>query len=451
MTNPLLGLADLAADWQARPLSDGVRRAVRHATLDWFATTLPGTVRPPATLLAAVDIGLDGGADAGGALCYVDGRYTSPRRAAFINATASHTVEFDDIFRDGGYHPGSPTIAAALAVAQSRGASREAFDRAVIGGYEAGCRLALALQPSHYDFWHITGTVGTIGAAVAGAMLLGCDRDGVANAIAISTSFAGGHQQNFQGESMVKALHAGHAADAGLLAAYAARAGITGALDSLHGAKGYASATSDGTGNWDAAFEGAGAWTPITRMTVKIHGCCGHIFAALDGLETLRVENGFGSGEIAAIHVEGYGPTKSICDRPNPMSAQEARFSLQYCLAAQLVLGGVRLAAFEPEALANAEIRKIMPGISVECAQDLAEHYPRRRMARLKVRLTDGRELHHFQSSRRGDPDNPIAEAELIAKFDELAGTVLLQGEADRLRRLILESDELPGTLRTIT
>jgi 2-methylcitrate dehydratase PrpD len=444
VTNPLLKLADLAARWQTQPLTDDVHRAVRRSTLDWFAATLPGTVRQPATLLAAADLG----AGSGKAICYVNGRTMSPRAAAFINAAASHTVEYDDIFRDGGYHPGSPTIAAALALAQDKGATREAFDRAVIGGYEAGCRLALALQPSHYDFWHTTSTVGTIGAAVAGGMLLGCDRNSIAHAIAIATSFAGGHQQNLQGESMVKAMHAGHAADAGLLAACAARAGATGALDSLDGPKGYAAATSSGRGDWEAAFAGSGEWTPITRMTVKIHGCCGHIFPALDGLETMRNAHGFGPADIAAIHIEGYGATKSMCDRPEPLTSQDARFSAQYCLAAQLVLGRVSLAAFEPEALSNADIRTIMPCISVECAEDLAADYPRHRMARLTVHLTDGRVLKYFQKSRRGDPDDPVAGAELIGKFEELASPVLAVGETDRLRQLILESDHLPCALR---
>ena len=444
MTGPLIRLADLAAGWRDRPIAPDVRLAVRHAVLDWFATTVPGAVRPPATLLAAADLG----AGSGRALCYVDGRSTSARAAAFVNGSASHTIEFDDIFRDGGYHPGSPTIAAALAVAQDRGAAREAFDRAVIAGYEVGCRLAMAVQPSHYDFWHITATVGTMGAAVAGAMLLGSDRDGIANAIAIASSFAGGHQQNLQGRSMVKAMHPGHAADAGLLAAYAAHAGATGALDSLEGAQGYAAATSDGTGNWDAAFEGVGEWTPITRITVKIHGCCGHIFPALDALATLRAAHGFDAGDIAAIHVEGYGPTKTICDRPDPRIAQEARFSAQYCLAAQMVLGAVRLSAFEPEVLSNPAIRAMMSRITIARADDLAAQYPRRRMARVRVRLTDGRELNHFQPSRRGDPDDPIGEAEVIAKFDALVGGVLSPPERDRLRQLILETDELPGPLR---
>jgi len=445
--NPLLRLAGLAADWRDRSLDPAVAVAVRNATLDWFATTLPGTVRAPATLMAAADLGV--GTGGGRAICYVDGCETSARRAAFLNGTASHTVEFDDIYRDGGYHPGSPTIAAALAVAQDRSIPREAFDRAVIGGYEAGCRLASALQPGHYEFWHITATVGTIGAAVAGAMLLGLDREGIAHAIAISTSFAGGHQQNLQGQSMVKAMHPGHAADAGLLAAYAAAAGTTGALDSLHGPLGYALATGAGQGNWDAAFAGAGDWTPITRMTVKMHGCCGHIFPALDGLAALMARNGIAPDRIAAIHVEGYGPTKTICDRPDPQSAQEARFSLQYCLSAQMILGSVRLAAMEPQALADPRIRALMPRITVSRADDLAAEYPRRRMARLQVRLTDGRSFDHFQPTRHGDPDDPASQPELVAKFHELTDPVLAHGEAERLRRIILEGDTLPDALST--
>ncbi len=442
MTTAIERLADLAAGWLDAPISPELRQAVHCATLDWFATTLPGTLQAPATLLAAGGLARDGDA-----WCYTSERRIDPRSAAFINASASHTVEFDDIFRDGGYHPGSPTFAAALAVAQDIGASREAFDRAVIGGYEVGCRIAMALQPSHYEFWHTTSTVGTFGTAAAAAMLLGCGRDGIANAIAIAASFAGGIQQNLQGQSMAKAMHPGHAADAGILAAYAAASGATGAWDSLDGPKGFAAATSDSNGNWDAAFDGAGDWTPITRMTVKIHGCCGHIFPSLDALEVLRAEHGFGPEDIAAIRIEGYDATKKMCDRPDPQLAQDARFSAQYCLSAQMVLGGVRLAAFTDEALGNPAIRALMPLITVERAEDLAVEYPRKRMARLHVTLKDGRSLSHFQPSRRGDPENPISLADLQAKYDELTGPVLPPAELERLRRMIFDGTDLPDAV----
>jgi 2-methylcitrate dehydratase PrpD len=437
--NPLLELAKAAADWHRRPLADEVKHAARRALLDWFATTLPGCVEPPATLLAQALL------PGGGAFCYVSGAMRPPREAALLNATASHTVEFDDIFRDGGYHPGSPTMAAALALAQDRGASLDQFQRAVIAGYEIGCRISLAIQPSHYTYWHTTSTVGTIGAAVASAVLLGCGVDEIAHAIALASSFAGGHQQNLQGEGMAKALHPGHAAEAGMLAAFAAARGVTGALDSLHGPKGFAAATSDSIGDWNAALAGIGAWTPITRITIKNHGCCGHIFPALDGLEAMQAAHGFGVNDIVAIKVAGYGATRSMCDRPNARTAQEARFSVQYCMAAKLVLGTVRLNAFSPEALVHPEIRGLMPTISVTDDPDLTAAYPRRRMARLSVTLTDGRALSHFQRVRRGDPEDPLSDAELVAKYDELAATVLAPGTANGLRHQVLRGIDVPG------
>lgn len=445
MSNPLILLAESAAGWGQTDLPDPIAWAARRAILDWFATTLPGCVLPPATWLATA---LEDGRGAGHAVCYVDGTRCAPRHAALLNAVASHTVEFDDIFRDGGYHPGSSTVAAALALAQHRGASLAVLHRAIVAGYEVGCRIALAVQPSHYEFWHTTSTVGTIGAAVAGAVVLGCDAQRIAHAIALASSFAGGHQENLAGEGMAKAMHPGHAADAGLLAALAAANGVTGAMASLDGPKGLAAATSASRGDWTAALDGLGDWTPITRMTIKAHGCCGHIFPALDGLKALRAAHGFEPADIAALHVDGYAATRQMCDRPQAATAADARFSIQYCLAAQMVLGSVRLDAFSPAALEDPRIRALMPKITVGEDAELAAAYPRRRMARLTVRLADGRQLDHFQATRKGDPEEPLTDAELIAKFDELAFGVLSPQVAAGLRENVLHGHDLPGQVQ---
>jgi 2-methylcitrate dehydratase PrpD len=282
---------------------------------------------------------------------------------------------------------------------------------------------------------------------VAGALLLDCGADRIAHAIALASSFAGGHQQNLQGEGMAKALHPGHAAEAGLLAALAAAAGVTGSLDSLHAPSGFAAATSDSTGNWSAAFEGVAAWTPITRITVKNHGCCGHIFPALDGLRRVRVDEGIDPQEIASISVAGYAATKRMCDRPRIVTAQEARFSVQYCLSADMLLGAVRLDAFTPAALARPDIHALMGQITVEEDAEIAAAYPRRRMARLTIRLEDGRTIEHFQQTRKGDPEDPLSDAELLAKYAELTAGCLAPETADGLRDLILLGDDLPGAV----
>jgi 2-methylcitrate dehydratase PrpD len=446
MENPLLVLADHAVSWRNRPLPPEVAHHARRALVDWFAALLPGCSRPPATLLAAA---LAAERGPGRSICYVDGKAGPLRHAALLNATASHTVEFDDIFRDAGYHPACPTIPPALAAMQQQGDGMELLLRAITAGYEVSCRIGMAVQPSHYRYWHTTGTVGTFGAAAATALVLGCDAQRMAHAIATAATFAGGLQQAFLSDGMSKPLHPGHAADAGALAAIGAAAGVTGALDVLHGPKGFAAATSDDTGKWEAAFADLGQRICITEMTFKNHGCCGHIFAALDAVDDLRREHGFAADDVAAIHVGSYGPTKTVCDRPEARTEQECRFSTQYCMGALLVLGGVRLAAFAPENLANPAIRAIMPRVTVELDPELADAYPARRAARVRLSLQNGRVLERFQPTRKGDPDAPLSDADLSAKFEELVAPVLGAGPASALLEALWHGDAVPGALPT--
>src|SRR5206468_8318227 len=174
-----------AAGWRSQPIPREVVHHARRAVIDWHAALLPGSIVAPATLLkkALVDAG-------------------DPRTLALINGTAAHTVEVDDIYRDGIYHPGAPTIAAALAVAQSRGATGEALLRAVIVGYEVSTRIAAAMGRAHYKYWHNTGTIGCFGAASAAAELLRLDAKRFAHALATVATFSAGLQQAFRADSM---------------------------------------------------------------------------------------------------------------------------------------------------------------------------------------------------------------------------------------------------------
>lgn len=441
--NPLLRLAAHAATWRNRALSPALEHHARRALVDWFAAMLPGSLQPPATLLARA---LAPGRGVGGAICYTDGETGAVRHAALLNGVASHTVEFDDIHRNSGYHPGSPTIAAALAMAQDLEVDMATLLRAIVAGYEVSCRIGLAVTPSHYRMWHTTGTVGTFGAATAVAVLAGCDEGGIAHALATAATMAGGLQQAFRGDGMSKPMHAGHAADAGALAGLAAAAGVTGALDVLHGPAGFAAATSDGTGRWDRALEGLDEWFAIGAITIKNHGCCGHIFPALDALGVLRAEHGFGAGDVERIHVAGYSATKDVCDRPEARTEAECRFSTQYCVAALLRLGAVRIAAFEAGHRADPAMRALMAMVTVSVAPDLVDAYPGRRAARVTVTLRDGRVVERFQPTRKGDPDLPLSDEELSAKFLELTGPVV-EGAVDGLLEGLWSGDVVPGVV----
>ncbi len=414
-------LAAYAADQRETRLSPDVTHHAKRALIDWFAALLPGSILQPAVMLAE---GLEDELDHGRAIVYGSNRRASLRAAALINATASHTIEFDDIFRDAVYHPGCPVIGAGLAAAQVRGANGQALLRAITIGYEISTRIGVAVQPSHYRFWHTTGTIGTFGAAASVAAILGASAEQTSHALANAGTFAAALQQAFRSDAMSKPLHAGHAADAGAMAAMGAARGITGALDVLEGEAGFGAAMSVNP-NWAAATDGLGSRYNITQMTFKNHGCCGHCFAAIDASLALQAAHGFGHQDIAAIAVGGYQATLDVTGRKSVATPFEGRFSTPFTVATALVHGSVRLAAFGPDRLADPAVQALMQRVTVSVDPDCAAAFPGVRSARVAITLKDGRTVSHFQPTRKGDPEDPLTDAELEAKFLELAGPVV--------------------------
>ncbi|MEQ8586904.1 MAG: MmgE/PrpD family protein [Thalassobaculaceae bacterium] len=426
--------ASFAADLRQAPLSAEVRHHAVRAIVDWFAACVPGGVMPPATLVADA---LADQVGTGAASLVPGGTRATPQTAALINGTASHTVEFDDIFRDGLYHPGTPTISAALAAAELAGADGKRLIAGVVAGYEVSNRIAMAVNPRHYDYWHTTATVGCFGAAAAAAVVLDLNAEQTAHALATAATMAAGLQQAFRADAMSKPLHSGRAAEAGILAARLARSGVTGALDVLEGARGFGAAMSGPDVDWQAATAGLGSDWTITRVTFKNHAACGHVHAAVDAVAEIAAANGITPDRIAGIEAASYAKSVEICGNADPQTAFEAKFSLPYCVAAVLVRGSVRRAAFEPDALADPAIRALAAKVVHTVDPDCEAAFPRARSARAAIVTTDGRRFERFAPTRKGDPDNPLTDAELDDKFHELAGPVLGEAAAaDLLARL---------------
>jgi 2-methylcitrate dehydratase PrpD len=412
--------ARFAVAYREPAITPHVLHHAKRAVIDWYAALLPGAVVPPATLLErAFSEELDHGA-ARLAL----GRRATTRMAALINGTASHTVEVDDIFREAIYHPGAPTIAAALAVAQAKGASGEAFLRAVITGYEISTRIGAAMGRAHYKNWHNTGTIGCFGAAAAAAELLGLDQKRFAHALATVTTFTAGLQQAFRMDSMSKPLHAGRAAEAGVVAALAAAEGVTGSLDVLEGDTGFGRAMGDGP-NWAHAVATLGSDFHITRMTFKNHACCGHTFAPIDGSLALQAEMGIAAADIEKIHISTYKAALDVAGYEMPATPAEGRFSVKYTVATALTHGSVRLAAFEPDRLADPQTRALMKKIELTVDPELDAAFPGQRAARITIETRDGRRGRYLQPTRKGDPEAPLTDAELEQKYLDLASPVL--------------------------
>jgi 2-methylcitrate dehydratase PrpD len=414
MTGPtvLRRFADYALARRAAVPPHGATRAV----VDWFAATVPGAGFDAPRILVDTLVADD---ETGRSSLVPGGRRVRPRTAALVNGTAAHAAELDDIFRDGIYHPGAPTIAAALALCEHLGGSGADLLRAVTVGYEIGNRIAAAVNPAHYQYWHTTGTVGTLGAAGAAAELLGLDAERFTHALATATTMAAGLQQAFRSDAMSKPLHAGHAAEAGLLSAMAAARGFTGAPDVLEGRAGFGAAMAVEP-DWGRATAGLGTDEPtVNQVTVKNHSCCGHTFAALDAAVQLR--DGLDLTKVERVEVATYGTAIEVAGNPDPKTAFEAKFSIAYTVASALTDGPVRLRAFAPGRLRDPAVRALAGKVvaRVDPAMDAA--FPGQRMARVTVVAAGREERTVVRSTRKGDPDDPLTDDELAAKLAEYA------------------------------
>ncbi|MBV7484208.1 MmgE/PrpD family protein [Bordetella sp. BOR01] len=421
-------LAEYAASLRNTDLSADVVHHAKRAVIDWYAAVFPGLACP---VVGRLENALAEDLDRGDALL-AGGRRSTIRVAALINGAAAHAAEIDDSFRDAMYHPGAATIAAALAAGHQARVSGLTFLRGVVLGYEVSTRIGAVLGRPHYRYWHNTGTVGTFGAAAAAAAIFGLDRDAYAHALATAATFAAGLQQAFRLDSMSKPLHAGRAAEAGVLAAILARQGVTGSLDVLDGESGLGHAMAEGP-DWTHIGATLGRDFHISRLTFKNHIGCGHTFAAIDGALALRQRHGLAASDIAAVRVATYQPALDIACHAAPATANEARFSFPYVVASALIDGSVRLAAYDPPRLKDPLMLALMKRISVVVDPGIDRAFPGQRTARVEITMADGRCFEHIQAHRKGDPEEPLTDAELHDKFMELSSPTIGTGNAKML------------------
>ncbi|MHB8947298.1 MAG: MmgE/PrpD family protein, partial [Bacillota bacterium] len=229
-------LAGFIATMDGKSLPEPAMEATRRAVLDWFGSAIAGSTSTPARMMLAVVKKL--GHDPQATLV-PSGERLPATSAALYNGAASHVVELDDVHRASITHPGAAVIPAALAVGELVKADGRSFLTAVAAGYEAGIRVGEAVTPSHYRYFHTTGTAGTFGAAAAAAKLLGLDADGIASALGSAGTQAAGLWEFLADGAMSKHLHPGKAAMNGILSALLAREGFTSASRILEGERGF--------------------------------------------------------------------------------------------------------------------------------------------------------------------------------------------------------------------
>ena len=406
-------LAARALELRAHPPGGQLEDAARRAFVDWLGVTLGGSLGVPASALVA---GLE---PDGGPSRLIGRRATAPASvAALVNGTSAHTLELDDIYAPGLFHPGAPVISAALAAADQFDVSTGSLWRAIATGYEIGCRVAADLGPAHYAHWHTTGTAGAIGAAAAVAEIRQAGARRFAHALSLAATMAGGLQQTFRSDAMGKPLHAGAAAQAGVVAAAAAMGGVTGAADVLEGSAGLAAATGSAT-SWAHSRAELGRPFAIEAVTVKPYPCCGHAFAAIDAALQLR-SGGVRSEDIGQLQVQTYATALTVAGMSRPETEAERRFSIPHLVAAALVVGQDGMAsddAASDRTASRPEVRRLADRVQLVVDPVFDERFPQRRGARVTAVTHGGARRTVDVPDRSGSPENPLTTAQLEGKF----------------------------------
>ncbi len=419
-------------------LPDAAIDAGKQLIMDWLGCVLIGADAAPAKALVAAHADEIGH---GKATCFVGSTVCHPGLAALISGTASHTIELDDIYSPAMYHPGVCVISAALAASQFEAVPGDRFLRAVIAGYEISNRIGAGVNPDHYNYWHTTGTVGTFGAAIAAGIAFGLDARQMADAIGNAASMAAGLQQAFRSDGMTKPLHAGRAAEAGLLAARIARSGFTGSSDMISGPAGFVQAMSHGgdiAGKFDDLMSD---WT-VTRSMYKRFSSCGHIAAPIDLAMVLSERNNIDPAQIARIDVATYAVALKAAGIIKPASVFEAKFSLPFCVAASLLGHDLTDPTSFDKLYADRDIAALIDKVTLAEDAQITGAFPKMRGGRVAITMKDGTVHADVAITRKGEPTNPFTAAELREKFRRLAGATRHRGHVDAWLGWI---DSLPG------
>jgi 2-methylcitrate dehydratase PrpD len=449
-------LAETIAKTTWQDLPPEVVEYTRRAVLDWLGSALAGSIEWPARIVQDFVSSLGRSEEA---TVFGAGR-SSAAGAALANGAASHILEFDDVHKGSTLHGGAPVISAALAVAERQRASGREFMLAVALGYEAALRVGEAVNnPSHYYFWHPTGTSATFGAAAAAGSLLRLDADRMLDALGTAGTQASGLWEFNADGAMSKHLHPAKAAFNGVLAADLAFGGFTGAARILEGERGYFRATSR---TWDADCIARGlgphhgqTWK-ISENWYKIYPCCGHTHTAIDLALELRPQV---KQAISDIEISLYATGHDIVKEPNPNTAYKAKFSIAFCTATALTEGCVGLDQFSldrfgPDGVVAGSIRDLLQRTKVRVDNQLTPLYPSAWPARIKIKLEDGSVLEASSSHPRGCPENPVStdilEEKFLALVEPRFGAQAVERALEAVRKLD-RCDDLSGVFSNLT
>jgi 2-methylcitrate dehydratase PrpD len=395
-------------------IPEAAAATVRTGFADTIATMIAGAHDPAPQLLRQ---GL--APAAGPSSLYFSGEDAAAPEAAWINGTAGHALDYDDVALHG--HPSTVLVPAILAEAEALDLGGREMIAAYVAGYETWAELA-GRDPGHHHIkgWHPTGIFGAIGAAAACAALRRLDSAKTTMALALAASQAGGIMANFG--TMTKPFHAGRAAHAGLVSARLAALGFTAAADTLEHPQGFLSAVSpEGKADRDRGAPRLGEdWQILKQgLSIKKYPACYCTHRSLDAMLDLLKAHPLTAADIARITVSISKTHATILRNHRPQTGLEAKFSMEFAMAAAVVARRASLAEYTDAFVRRPEVQQLMGKVAIEPNENYdGEMIGGSVFDQVTVELANGGRLDSEQVRRaRGHAERPLGDGELFEKF----------------------------------
>ena len=433
-----------AGEMHPAAVTDGLFEQARLRTLDWLGCTIGAMDAPPVNAMIHITHWLGGERQ-----CTLIGQKepVSLLNAIFVNASAGHVLEYDDVNKPSISHPGAAVIPTALAVGEVVKASFEQYAAAVIAGYEVVVRLGTVLNPSLYDFWHTTSACGIFAAAITAGKLLGLDAETLERTAALAGMMASGLVYGFGTDA--KLVNVGHAAAAGTLAALLAREGLTAPEAVLESPKGYGAAVSNSR-DFFGLLPKLGEPYGIEESYFKLHSSCGHTHTSIDACHALMTQRPFSWQDVEEIHVYTYRKAVELVGEFRHDTPARAKFSLPYCLAAKILYGSVTLNVFEENVLRDDRIAGLASRITVSEDPSYTVRYPEIRQERVEITLKNGERL--IGSCELPEGKNPDISV-IQKKFYELSTRAITPESAEAVCKKLLSASrqtEVSALMKTL-
>jgi len=367
----------------------------------------------------------------------------SAPHAALVNGTQVQGFELDDTHLLGVLHTGAVVLPALIPVAETRpGMSGREFMAAAVAGYEVGPRVGICMGNEHIaQGWHSGATVGVFAAAAGAARGLKLDAGKTVHALGIAGTQSSGLMAAQFG-SMVKRMHAGRAAQSGLYGAQFADAGFTGIVnvfESEYG--GFCTTFSRSTDRFslDALTAGFGSEWQTLGVRLKLYACNGSTHSTLDAIREMQAEHRFGAADVAKIVVHGSRSTvEHVGWKYEPQGLTAAQLNLGYCVATLLVEGECFVDQFTDGKLADPARMALAHKVEARHDPDITAKGPKfRQMVRVEVYLREGARLERTVEIARRKKEI-ASEAEIVAKFENLAGHALPRRQVEQIRDAVL-------------